>query len=65
MNNVNVDTVAFYFFLMMSTFLFSAPIMITVAIVMLVIEVGWIGLTAPLLFFMGMGIQQKLMKKGF
>jgi hypothetical protein len=27
--------------------------------------VGWIGLAAPLLFFMGMGVQQKLMKKGF
>ena len=39
--------------------------MILTAIVMLVWEVGWIGLVAPFLFFIGMGIQQKLMKKGF
>ena len=65
MNNFNVDIQAFYFFIMMSTFLFSAPAMILTAIVMLVWEVGWIGLVAPFLFFIGMGIQQKLMKKGF
>jgi hypothetical protein len=64
MNNVNIDTVAFYFFIAMSTFLFSAPIMIAVAIGMLIFEVGWIGITAPILFFFGMAIQQKLMRKG-
>jgi ABC-type transport system involved in cytochrome bd biosynthesis fused ATPase/permease subunit len=37
MNNVNVDVMSFYFFIMMSTFVFSAPVMITVAIVMLVL----------------------------
>lgn len=65
MNNVNVDVMSFYFFIMMSTFVFSAPIMIITAIVMLIIEVGWIGLVAPILFFMGMAFQQKIMKKGF
>lgn len=65
MNNVNVDAMAFYYFIMMSTFLFSAPAMITVAIVMLILEVGWIGVVAPILFFLGMAFQQKIMKKGF
>jgi ABC-type multidrug transport system fused ATPase/permease subunit len=62
MNNVNVDIQTFYFFIMMSTFVFSAPCMIFTAIIMLVLEVGWIGLVAPLLFFIGMGVQQKMMK---
>lgn len=65
MNNVNVDAMAFYYFIMMSTFLFSAPAMITVAIIMLILEVGWIGVVAPILFFLGMAFQQKIMKKGF
>ena len=65
MNYINVDTMSFYFFIMMSTFCFSAPVMIIVAIIMLIVEVGWIGLVAPLLFFIGMGFQQKMMTKSF
>ena len=65
MNNVNVDVMSFYLFIMMSSFLFSAPAMILTAIVLLVIEMGWIGLVAPFMFFFGMFAQQKLMKKGF
>ena len=65
MNYFNVDIMAFFFFIMMSPFLFSAPAMILVGVLMLVWEVGWIGLVAPVLFFFGMGFQQKLMKKGF
>lgn len=65
MNNVNVDVMAFYFFIMVSTFLFSAPFMIIAAVIMLILEVGWIGLVAPALFVFGMFVQQKLMKKGF
>lgn len=37
MNNVNVDVMAFYFFITLSTFLFSAPFMIFTAIVMLIL----------------------------
>jgi ATP-binding cassette subfamily C (CFTR/MRP) protein 1 len=65
MNYINVDTMSFYYFIMMSTFLFSAPFMIVTAIVMLIIEVGWVGFVAPLLFAVGMFIQQKIMTKGF
>jgi ABC-type multidrug transport system fused ATPase/permease subunit len=65
MNYINVDTMSFYFFIMMSTFLFSAPFMILTAIVLLIIEVGWIGIAAPILFAGGMFVQQKVMKKGF
>ena len=65
MNNINVDIMAFYYFIMMSTFLFSAPFMIGTAIVMLILEVGWIGVVAPILFFFGMAVQQKLFKQGF
>jgi ABC-type multidrug transport system fused ATPase/permease subunit len=50
---------------MMSTFLFSAPFMILTGIVLLIIEVGWIGFVAPIMFFIGMYAQQKIMKKGF
>lgn len=37
MNNINVDIMSFYYFIMMSTFVFSAPLMIITAIIMLVI----------------------------
>jgi hypothetical protein len=37
MNYINVDTMSFYYFIMMSTFLFSAPFMILTAIVLLII----------------------------
>ena len=65
MNYINVDTMSFYYFIMMSTFLFSAPFMILTAIVLLIIEVGWIGIAAPILFAAGMYVQQKVMKIGF
>jgi hypothetical protein len=50
---------------MMSSFIFSAPIMIITAIVLLVVEVGWIGLIAPLFFIFGMVAQNKITAKGF
>ncbi len=37
MNNINVDIMSFYYFIMMSTFLFSAPFMILTGIVMLIL----------------------------
>lgn len=39
--------------------------MIMTAIVLLIIEVGWIGIVAPIMFAFGMFAQQKIMKKGF
>jgi ABC-type multidrug transport system fused ATPase/permease subunit len=65
MNYINVDTMSFYYFIMMSTFLFSAPFMILSGVVLLIIEVGWIGFVAPIMFIIGMYAQQKIMKKGF
>jgi hypothetical protein len=65
MNYINVDVMSFYYFIMMSSFLFSAPIMIVIAIVLLIVEVGWIGLVAPVIFTVGLFLQQILMKKGF
>ena len=65
MTHINVDIMSFYYFIMMSTFLFSAPVMIITAIVLLVIEVGWIGLIAPGMFAIGMFFQNKITKKGF
>jgi len=56
---------SFYYFIMMSTFLFSAPVMIITAIVLLITEVGWIGLIAPGMFAVGMYFQNKITKKGF
>jgi hypothetical protein len=65
MTHINVDIMSFYYFIMMSTFVFSAPLMVITAMVLLILEVGWIGLAAPLLFGMGMVIQNKITKKGF
>lgn len=65
MTHINVDVMSFYYFIMMSTFVFSAPTMIIVAIVLLIVEVGWIGLAAPLIFAVGMVFQNKITKKGF
>jgi ABC-type multidrug transport system fused ATPase/permease subunit len=65
MTHINVDIMAFYYFIMMSTFVFSAPLMIVTAMVLLVVEVGWIGLVAPILFGFGMVVQNKITKKGF
>jgi len=65
MTHINVDIMSFYYFIMMSTFLFSAPVMILTAIVLLVLEVGWIGLIAPGMFAVGMFFQNKITKKGF
>ncbi len=64
MNHINVDVNAIILFIVMNGFLFSAPAMIFVAIIMLIIEVGWIGFAAPLLFAIGMIFQQKLLSKG-
>ncbi len=65
MTHINVDIMSFYYFIMMSTFVFSAPAMIVTAVVLLVIEVGWIGLIAPAIFAVGMYIQNIITKKGF
>lgn len=65
MNNVSVDVMSFYSFVVMNGFLFTSPAMILVAIVMLIMEVGWIGLLTPIVFFFGMIAQQKLLNKGY
>ena len=65
MTHINVDIMSFYYFIMMSTFIFSAPAMILAGIVLLVMEVGWIGMIAPGMFAVGMFLQNKITKKGF
>lgn len=65
MNYINVDTQTFQFFIQMSTFLFSAPVMIIVAIALTINEVSWIGMCAPAIFLVGLYFQQKFMKKAF
>lgn len=65
MTHINVDVMSFYYFIMMSTFLFSAPIMIITAIVLLIIEVGWIGIIAPVMFAIGMYFQNIITTKAF
>lgn len=65
MTYINVDIMSFYYFIMMSTFVFSAPLMIITAMVLLVLQVGWIGLIAPILFGFGMVLQNIITKKGF
>ena len=63
--HINVDIMSFYYFIMMSSFIFSAPIMISIAIVLLIIEVGWIGVIAPAIFLVGMLCQNKITKMAF
>jgi hypothetical protein len=65
MNNISVDVNAFYSFVIMNGFAISAPAMILVAIIMLIWQVGWIGITAPILFAIGLYIQEKLLLRGF
>ena len=65
MTHINVDVMSFYYFTMMSTFLFSAPAMIITAVVLLVVEVGWIGMIAPVMFAIGMFFQNMITKRGF
>ena len=42
----------------------SAPFMLAAAVVLLVIEVGWIGAAAPIIFLLGILVQRKLFKIG-
>jgi ATP-binding cassette subfamily C (CFTR/MRP) protein 1 len=65
MNYINVDSQAFQFFIQMSTFLFSAPFMIIISIALTIVEVGYIGFCAPVIFLVGVFFQQKFMKKAF
>jgi len=65
MTHINVDVMSFEYLIYMSSFSFSALTMILVAIVLLIIEVGWIGLIAPFLFILGMVAQNKISAKGF
>lgn len=64
MNGVNIDTMSFYSLVLSSNFFFISPAMTIGAIIILFIQVGWIGIVAPLLFCIGIAIQQKLMAKG-
>lgn len=53
MNLVSVDSQTIFIFLMMGTFLLSSPVMIVVSMVLIVIEIGPIGLVTPVFFFVG------------
>ena len=65
MNYINVDIQAVNFAIQLSNFAFSTPVMVTVAIVLIVREVGWIGISAPIIMFIGVFVQQKFMKVAF
>jgi hypothetical protein len=53
MNLLTVDTNAIFGLVMMGTFLMSSPIMIVVSIVLITLEIKWIGLVTPLVFIIG------------
>lgn len=36
-NNINIDVISFYYFVLMSVYIFSTPIMIIIAVVMLIL----------------------------
>lgn len=62
MNNVNVDVNSIQQMVMMIYRFFNDPVTILVSMAMLVFEVGWIGLISPIVCFVCMGLQQKIMK---
>ena len=53
MNLITVDTNAIFGLTMMGTFLMSSPIMIVVSIVLITVEIGYIGLVTPIVFIFG------------
>lgn len=65
MNHLNADVMSIYGFLTVATSLISAPIIILLAMALIIKEVGWIGLTTPIVFCIGVYIQQKIMNKAF
>lgn len=65
MNYINVDVQAINFAIQMSSFVFSTPVMVIVSIILIIREVGWIGISAPIIMFIGVFAQQKLMKIAF
>ena len=65
LNFIGVDVSSCSQFVMFSPYLFIGPSMITIAILMLVNEVGWIGFIVPVLFLCGTYWQEKLLNRGF
>ena len=65
MNLVNVDTNTIYGFTQMMLFLFNAPIMIIVAVVLIILEIGWIGLIGPGMLLIGMVLQNVVQSYAF
>ena len=53
LNFINVDASSCLQFITLSPYLFIGPLMISIAIILLVIEVGWLGFIVPVLFLLG------------
>lgn len=65
LNFINVDISSCLQFVTLSPYLFIGPLMIAIAIILLVMEVGWLGFFVPILFLVGTYWQEKLLTKGF
>ncbi len=65
MNLINVDTNTIYGFTQMMLFMFNAPILITVSIVLIILEIGWIGLIGPGMLLLGMIAQNVVQSYAF
>lgn len=50
MNLLTIDTASIFGICQMGGFLFSSPIMIVVAMALIIVEIGWIGLLTPVIF---------------
>lgn len=53
MNLVSVDSQTIFMFIMLGTFMLSSPVMIVISMVLIIIEIGPIGLVTPVFFFIG------------
>ena len=53
MNYLTVDTQMIYMTIMFSNFLFAAPWLIIIAMVLIIMEIGWVGILAPFILLAG------------
>ncbi|KAL4440937.1 hypothetical protein ABPG74_009350 [Tetrahymena malaccensis] len=65
MNLISVDSQAVFQLIMLGTFLVSSPIMVVVSMALIIVQIGPIGLVAPVFFIFGTFLQKKINAAAF
>ncbi|KAL4488821.1 hypothetical protein ABPG72_016474 [Tetrahymena utriculariae] len=65
MNLISVDSQAVFQLIMLGTFLISSPIMVVVSMALIIVQIGPIGLVAPVFFIFGAFLQKKINAAAF